>query len=92
MAALNSESISVSTNKWKNILRDSEELKIDSERHKWLKWLLDQFYTATSEDASMPMQAEMQAHVCSKINNDIVLSNTRVARSPGYNVAGLYYK
>ena len=63
MAALDSARISVSTKKWKNILRDSEELKIKSERHKWLKWLLDQFCTATSEDASMICDASWSASV-----------------------------
>ena len=60
----------VSTEKWKNILRDiydSEELKIDSERSKELKGLLDQLCTAAPEDTNLRLFQECFAAV----DNDI---------------------
>ena len=74
------------------ILRDSEELKNDSEPRKGLKglvhgWTSFQYHrhSATYKDAS---RDDMQAYVrlfqerFAAVNNDIVLSNTRAARGP----------
>ena len=73
----------VSTKKQKNILHDCEQLKIDSERHKglkdcWTSFVLQHPKLQTDLDASLCLFQERFAAV----DNDIVLSNTRVARHP----------
>ena len=77
---------------YEGILHDSEELKNDSESRKGLKGLLAGLafstidrHSASSKDAS---RDDTQAYVrlfqerFAAVNNDIVLSNTRVARGP----------